>query len=90
MLQSLKEFLPRVISSPEACRASFSHAVRRPTSQRNVPRDFRLPLLNDLDIYEITIDELQCYLSDKSFTSVDLVHFCLQRIHSVGAPLRLR
>ncbi len=55
-------------------------------SQQHVPSNFRVQPLKGVELFEMTIEELQRCLTDHRFTSVDFVKFCLQRIHSVRAP----
>lgn len=81
----MKGFFPWSTSPSEAYNAAPCHAVQSPASQHNILQVFRVPLLKGLKLYEITIDELQGSLSDKRFTSVDLVHFCIERIRCVCA-----
>jgi len=70
----------------------YSNRMRSqgPASQQDILPTFRVPLLRGLDLYEITIDELQHCLANKRFTSVDLTHFCLERIHCVCAPVYMK
>lgn len=44
---------------------------------------FRVPLLNSIQIEEISIDELQQHLALGTFTSYELTIFCLERIRQV-------
>ena len=55
-------------------------------SQHHVPQNFRVQPLKGLELFEMTVEELQQCLTDHHFSSVDLVKFCLQRIHAVRAP----
>ena len=45
---------------------------------------FQLGKLNGQEVYEATIDELQHHLSNRNFTSVEYVGFCLDRVRKVG------
>ena len=86
MLRLLHLPLTRVNLPKEAGAATVSSLSRRETSQQHVPNNFRVQLLNGVDLFEMTIEELQRCLTDLRFTSVECVKFCLQRIHSVRAP----
>ncbi len=70
----------------EADAAGVSSLSRREHSQQHVPQTFRVQPLKGVELFEMTIEELQQCLTDRRFTSVDLVKFCLQRIHFVRAP----
>ena len=50
-------------------------------SQQGLPHLFRLEELKGVDLYERSVEELQKYLSEGRFTSVDYVKSCLRRIH---------
>jgi hypothetical protein len=50
----------------------------------NIPMDFRVGSLHGHDLHEVTIGELSAHLSEGSFTSVEYVEFCLERIRRVG------
>ncbi|KAF2436222.1 amidase [Tothia fuscella] len=52
-------------------------------SQDHVPAIFRVEELKGVELYEITIDELQKCFKDGSLTSVDYVKYCLERIQRV-------
>ena len=56
-------------------------------SQQDIPHLFRLEELKGLDLYESSVEEIQQWLSEGHFTSVDYVEFCLQRIHNVNPYL---
>ena len=86
MLRLLQLPLTRVNLPKEAGAATVSSLSRRENSQQNVPQNFRVQPLKGVDLFEMTIEELQRCLSDLRFTSVEFVKFCLQRIHSVRAP----
>lgn len=49
-----------------------------------VPKVFKLPNCNGLDLFEITIDELQHHFSNGNLTSVQYTAFCLENIRRVG------
>lgn len=53
-------------------------------SQDNIPELFRVPKLGGLDVYEISVEQLQAHFEADSFTSVDYVKFCLERIRVVS------
>ena len=55
--------------------------------QQGIPHRFRLEELRGLNLYEISVEEIQQSFSEGWFTSVDYVRFCLQRIHSVNPYL---
>ena len=59
----------------------------RTLSQQGLPHLFRLEELKGIDLYERPVDEIQQYLSQGLFTSVDYVKFCLERIHIVNPYL---
>ena len=54
-----------------------------PRSQDSVPRPFRLEIFKSLNLYEVTIEELQAFFSDGRLTSHEYVEFCLERIRTV-------
>ena len=78
--------LTRVDSPTQAGTAAVSHLSRREHPQQNVPQNFQVQPLKGVEVFEMTVEELQRYLTDRRFTSVDFVRFCLQRIHAVRAP----
>ena len=86
MLRLLQLPLTWVNLPKEAGAARVSSLSRRENSQQHVPQNFRVQLLKGVDLFEMTIEELQRCLTDLRFTSVELVKFCLQRTHSVCAP----
>ena len=86
MLRFLQRPLTRVNMPKEAGAAGVSSLSRREHSQQHVPQTFRVQLLKGVDLFEVTIEELQRCLTDRLFTSVEFVKFCLQRVHSVRAP----
>jgi hypothetical protein len=69
--------------------------LRLPHSQVPTPRppkitcllSFRLSELKGLDLFEITIEELQRNYQHGSFTSVDYIQFCLDRIQKIDPYL---
>lgn len=65
---------------------SQAPSYQRPT-QDEVPSPFVLKHLGSLDLYEVTLSELQRLFSDKKLTSVEYVQFCLDRIHQVNQYL---
>lgn len=86
MLQSLKHFfLPSKAFS--VSRTSGQVRPHHNLSQKAIPHLFHLEELKGLDLYETSVEEIQQYLSDGWFTSVDYVKFCLLRIHSVNPYL---
>lgn len=56
-------------------------------SQQSIPQLFCLERLKGLDLYESSVGQLQQYLSNGNFTSVDHVKFCLERIRVVNPYL---
>ena len=56
-------------------------------SQQNIPHLFCLEKLKGLDLYESSVEQIQQYLSQGHFTSVDHVKFCLERIRVVNPYL---
>lgn len=57
-----------------------------PLCQDNIPDLFRVKPLNSLDLYEVTLDNLQTFLSTGRLTSLEYVEFCLERIRLVCNP----
>jgi len=55
-------------------------------SQDNVPKIFRLPALKSIDLYEVTVEDLQHHMSHGKINAVDYVTYCLERIRVVGVP----
>ena len=55
----------------------------RHLTQKAIPHIFQLERLKDLDLYEITVDQLQNLYSSSRLTSLEYVEFCLRRIHAV-------
>lgn len=51
--------------------------------QGKIPDVFRMHPLHDIELFEVSVEELQAYLANGSFTSVDYVKFCLERIQQV-------
>lgn len=49
----------------------------------DVPHIFRLPKLNGLDLFEVTVDQLQDHYRKGRLTSTGYVRFCLERIRAV-------
>lgn len=56
-------------------------------TQQDVPEIFRLEELNGLNLYEVSIAELQEYFSKGQLTSVEYVNFCLDRVRKVNPYL---
>lgn len=52
--------------------------------QDSVPLPFRLDTLNGVDLFEITVVELQAALARGDFTSYQLVRHCIDRIHQAS------
>jgi amidase len=55
--------------------------------QPEIPMKFHLPRLRDVDIFEITVDELQHLYSSEAFTAEEYTQFCLDRIQAVNPYL---
>lgn len=60
---------------------------RKPEPQDDLPSAFRVETYNGLDLYEISVDELQHLLSIGALTSVEYTQFCLDRIQKVSHSL---
>ncbi|KAL9632051.1 MAG: hypothetical protein Q9164_005551 [Protoblastenia rupestris] len=56
-------------------------------SQHAVPDVFQLPLLQSLDLYEVTVRELQQHFANGDLTSVEYVGYCLERIQNINPYL---
>lgn len=56
-------------------------------SQGDIPDIFRLPTLHGVDLFEITVDELQHHFSSRSLTSWEYTRLCLNRIQKVRSRL---
>ncbi|KAH0848924.1 hypothetical protein AYO21_08744 [Fonsecaea monophora] len=63
--------------------------LSKPTgsSQDELPEVFRLPLYNGLDLYEVSVDELQHLYSTEALSSVEYVKFCLERVQKTNPYL---
>ena len=68
-------------------RPSAESQLHRNLSQQNIPQLFCLEKLKGLDLYESSVGQLQQFLSNGHFTSVDHVKFCLERIRVVNPYL---
>ena len=68
-------------------RASTQRHLHHHLSQQNIPNLFCLEKLNGLDLYESSVGQIQQYLSQGHFISVDYVKFCLERIRIVNPYL---
>lgn len=53
-------------------------------SQDGMPPVFKLPNLNDINLYEITVTELQQHFTSGSFTVVEYTQHCLEQIRKVS------
>lgn len=60
--------------------------MTKSTSQQKVPKVFQMPPLGSLDLYEVTIKDLQQYMSSCQLSSHDYVTYCLERIRVVRLP----
>ena len=86
MLQSLRSyFFPSKIYN--MARISAQLHLHRHVSQQSIPHLFRLEELNNIDLYESSVEEIQQGLSEGRFTSVDYTKFCLERIRIVNPYL---
>ena len=83
MTQSLKSFLTRVNIYSEGA----PNLNRSVFSQQDVPDKFHVQSLKGIELYEVSVENLQRYLTEGRFSSVDYVRFCLERIHCVCNPL---
>ncbi|KAL8902139.1 MAG: hypothetical protein Q9207_004858 [Kuettlingeria erythrocarpa] len=61
--------------------------IKKNRSQRRVPEPFRMPLFKSLDLYEITVEEVQRYMASGRISSLDYVTYCLERIRLVNPYL---
>lgn len=86
MLQPFKAYIWSLAVAGDATSYS-SRLCRTPSCQDSVPQLFRVEALRSLNLYEVTIEDLQAALSDGSLTSVEYVKFCLDRIRAVCDPL---
>ena len=59
---------------------------RSDLSEDNVPEIFRLRPFKSLNLYEVTVEELQQYMSNGDMTSVEYVTYNLERVHAVSSP----
>lgn len=82
---SLMMPLTRVDSPTESGTAAVWHLGQREHSQQHVPQQFQVQPPKGVKLFENAVEELQRCSADRRFTSVDLVEFCLQRIHPVCA-----
>lgn len=57
------------------------------SSQQHVPPRFRLKQLGSLQVFEITVQQLQSYFAHGQITSVDYVKYCIERIETVNPYL---
>lgn len=70
-------------------RAKLGISAAANTFQRNgvppqhVPSAFRMPQCGSLDLFEITIEELQSLMSSGQLTAEQYAEFCLERIRQV-------
>lgn len=86
MLQLLKD----LFFSSQVQRMTRTSALRHlhhELSQQNIPTLFCLEKLKGLGLYESSVGQIQQYLSQGHFTSVDYVKFCLERIRVVNPYL---
>ena len=64
-----------------------SSTARKSPSQESIPPPFRLEHLNSVDLYEITIPEIQQHYKLGTFTAAEYVQYCLERIRLVSVPI---
>ena len=53
------------------------------SSQSDMPEIFRTPIFNNLNLHEISVDELQHHYDYGVLSAYDYVKFCLDRIQKV-------
>ena len=68
-------------------RSSAQSHLHHNLSQQNIPHLFYLEKLKGFDLYESSVGQIQQYLSQGHFTSIDYVKFCLERIRVVNPYL---
>lgn len=56
-------------------------------TQGDIPKAFHLPVFRGIDLFEISIDELQHHFSSGSLTSWEYTRICLKRIQKVRSRL---
>ncbi len=86
MLSSLKGLFARTLTTRTMSTASNAFQRQHVPSQPG-PSDFHLPLCEGLDLFEVTIDELQHFMSSGQLTAETYVQFCIERIRQVFAYL---
>ena len=64
-----------VVNQPKVCKDEVSQV-------------FKLPKLHDIDLFEVSVDELQHHFSSGSFTSQEYISFCLEQIRRVSRSLQ--
>ena len=85
-LKRARSFRAIILSSVKSY-TMRSKSSRSDLSQHNVPEVFRLATLKSVDLYEVTVEDLQHHMSIGTITSVDYVTYCLERIRTVCTPL---
>jgi len=58
-------------------------------SQGEIPDAFQMPAFRGIDLFEISIDELQHHFSSGSLTSWEYTRICLKRIQKVRSRLSI-
>ena len=85
-----KAFVPRYCvkdkleSEPAPVNDSFITIERRGQNNQSVPEPFRLSELNGIDLFEITVDELQHHFASGQLTSQEYTAYCIESIRKVG------
>ena len=59
------------------------------TDTAATPAAFQLTRLKGVDLFEVTIDQLQDHYEQGRFTCADYVDFCLERLRKVRASIGL-
>ena len=52
--------------------------------QKEIPHVFRFPSVKGVDLNEVSISRLQKYYEKGTFTTIDYVRACLERIRNIG------
>ena len=60
-----------------------STITRCSSSQADIPLPFRLEPLKSVSVYETSVAELQLQYENGTFTAVEYVQYCLERIRKV-------
>ena len=80
--------MAKALEPRNRCRSLGEHSKSNASNlEHMIPKIFCLENLNDVDLFDITIERLQKHLSDYDFTSLELVNSCLKRIRNVGLAI---